>query len=210
MDRIGILGTGRMGSGLARCFTRAGRSVLLGSRDIARAQNLAAQIREEIPGADIEGMDYPSAARDAEIVILAVPFSQGATVLQRLAAEIAGKIVVDITNPFGAVPPNTSGAETHATLLPADTTLVAAWKTNFWTLLDPNARTEGIVYDVFLCGDDEAAKKRIAALIESTGFRAVDCGKLAAARVLDGMVPLLIEMDARFGHAHRSAWKFHP
>lgn len=209
-ERIGILGTGRMGSGLARCFARAGRVVLLGSRDIERAHSMAAQIRGEIPGAHVEGTDYPGAAHGAEIVIPAVPFSQGADVLRRLAAELTGKIVVDITNPFGAVSPDTSGAETHAALLPAGTFLVAAWKTNFWTLLDPQARDTGVVYDVFLCGDDEAAKKRVAVLIEETGFRPVDCGKLAAARVLDGMVPLLIEMDTRFGHDHRSAWKFHP
>lgn len=208
-ESIAVLGTGQMGGGLARCFARIGRTVYVGSRDAVRAEALANAIRLEHPGAGMVSGDYRSAARAGDIVVVAIPFREVASVLTTLGDVLSGKIVVDITNPFGQVPPDTSGAETHARLLPPTASLVAAWKTTCWPLLDPRERA-GVLHDVFVCADDEAARARVADLITETGFRPVDCGSLSNARVLDAMVPLLLEVDRRYGNDHRSAWKFLP
>lgn len=208
-ETIAILGTGNMGSGLARSFAAIGRKVVLGSRDAARAQSKAAEIQEQYPDVSLTAGDYHTAAGLGKIIVLAVPFAEGAGVLAGLGEHLADKIIVDITNPFGAVPPDTSGAEVHARLLPSSTRLVAAWKTNFWKLLDPKARA-GAVHDCFLCGDDEVSRHLVARLITETGFRPVDCGQLANARVLDAMVPLMIELDGRYHRGFISGWKLLP
>ena len=84
---IGILGgTGPQGTGLARRFAAAGMSVLIGSREAARAESAAAQI-----GAGVRGADNRSCAREADIVIVAVPWSGHAALLTDLREELAGK-----------------------------------------------------------------------------------------------------------------------
>ena len=67
-----------------------------------------------------------------------------------------------------------------------------------------------LVYDCFLCGDDESSRHLVARLITETGLRPVDCGQLANARVLDAMVPLMLELDARYHRDFKSAWKLLP
>jgi NADPH-dependent F420 reductase len=198
-----------MGAGLAHNFARVGRKVYIGSREADRAQHLADEVTAAHLGANVTPCSYAEAAKAADIIVLTVPFAEGAGVLKALGKALADKIVVDVTNPFGAVPPDTSGPETHAKLLPPGACLVAAWKTNFWKTLDPTVRGD-MVYDVFVCGEDEAAKAKVNELILGTGFRPIDCGSLEHARVLDGMVPLIIELDARYGNEFRSGWKFVP
>lgn len=61
---------------------------------------------------------------------------------------------------------------------------------------------------MLVCGDDEVAKHAVTQLIEQTGFRPVDCGALQNARTLDLMVPLMIELDRRYGRDAQSSWKF--
>lgn len=87
--------------------------------------------------------------------------------------------------------------------------IVAAFKTNFAATLEEPAQGSR-VRDVFLCGDDTKAKRTVLGLIAESGFRPVDCGRLEAARVLDQMVPLMIELDERYGNKGSSSWKFLP
>lgn len=208
--KIAILGgSGRMGSGLARMFARAGHEVILGSRDPAKAQRAAERIRRELGAAGVSGAALDEAAQVGELVVLAVPFSAAGPLLKRLAAALEGKVVVDITNPFGAVPPSTSGSEEHQKTLGRRSKIVAAFKTNFAETLGQSLQGT-IVRDVFLCGGDRKAKRTVMDLIAQTGFRPVDCGELEAARILDQMVPLMIEIDERYGNKRTSSWKFLP
>lgn len=208
-EQIAILGTGNMGSALARTLSSAGYKVFLGSRETRRAAETAARLQQAPPAGEILSGTYLQAIQPATTVILTCPFPECAAILTNLHSELAGKTLVDITNPFGAVPPDTSGAEQNAKLLPPNTPVVAAWKTNFWNLFDPAVRGDA-VHDVFLCANEEEAKARIAALVTSTGFRPIDAGKLQNARVLDAMVPLMLEIDDRYGHQFTAGWKFVP
>ncbi|MER3500402.1 MAG: NADP oxidoreductase [Candidatus Fervidibacterota bacterium] len=206
--RIGILGgTGRMGRGLARAWARHAHELFLGSRDPARAQQVAAQIASETKGG-VYGVDLSIAAREGEVVVLSLPYRVCADWLTRLQAELRGKIIVDITNPFGAVPEGqTSGVEENAKALGVPARWVVAFKTNFWTTLDAPVNKDGVVRDCFYCGDDADAKQTVAELIRQVGYRPVDCGPLKAARVLDLMVPLMIDLDRRFGAKAQCSWK---
>ncbi len=202
--KIGILGgTGRMGSRLARSYGQAGHEVILGSRSPKKAENVAAGIDGHVCGGSLQ-----RAAQEGEIIVLAVGFRDAAGTVRSLQDTLTGKIVVDITNPFGAVPPGeTSGIEENGKAAPA-ARWVAAYKTTFWKTLDQPALAGGTNRDVLICSDDDSAKRTVMQLIEETGFRAVDCGRLENARTLDLMVPLMIELDQRYGGDALSSWKF--
>ncbi|MCS6861817.1 MAG: NADPH-dependent F420 reductase [Abditibacteriales bacterium] len=201
--KIGILGgTGRMGTGLARGYAQAGHEVILGSRDADKAKDAAAQI-----GGSVRGGTLAEAAQAGEIIVLSVPFREAANTVRALQNALTGKIIVDITNPFGAVPPDSSGMAENMKAAP-HARWVAAYKTNFWKTLDAPMLPSGVRRDILVCGDDEDAKRVVMQLIEAPGFRAVDCGGLSNARTLDLMVPLMIELDRRYGGNALSSWKF--
>lgn len=206
--RIGILGgTGRMGRGLAKAWARHDHEIFLGSRFPDKAQQVAEQIVGET-GGKVYGVDLKTAAREGEVVVLSLPYRTCADWLKRMSEELKGKIIVDITNPFGAVPEGqTSGVEENEKALGVSARWVAAFKTNFWTTLDEPVNKEGIVRDCFYCGDDNEAKEVVAELIRQVGFRPIDCGPLKAARVLDLMVPLMIDLDSKLGGKGSCSWK---
>ncbi len=205
---IGILGgTGRMGVRLSMAWAKHGHIIWLGSRDPQRAQKAAAQVAEAT-GGTVHGVDLWTAAKEGEVIVLAIPYRSCAGWLQRLQNELRGKIIVDISNPFTAVPAGqTSGVEENAKALGVPARWVAAFKTNFWTTLDEPVTKDGIVRDCFYCGDDAEAKAIVATLIQQVGFRPVDCGTLQSARVLDQMVSLMIELDHRYGRKGKCSWK---
>ncbi len=202
--RIGILGgTGRMGSRLATGYAQAGHEVILGSRSQKKAEGIAAAI-----GGYVRGGSLQTAAEQGEIIVLAVAFRDAAGTVRAVQNDLTGKIVVDITNPFGAVPPGqTSGIEENSKAVPM-ARWVAAYKTTFWKTLDWPVLAGGAKRDVLVCSDDDGAKRTVMQLIEETGFRPVDCGRLENARTLDLMVPLMIELDQRYSTDALSSWKF--
>jgi len=199
--RIGILGgTGRMGRGLARGYAAVGHEVFLGSRSPGQARDAASQIDGEVQGGSLA-----EAAEMAELVVLAVPFGDAVATVGPLQDSLAGKIVVDITNPFGAVPPGqVAGIENNAAAA-ASARWVAAYKTK---TLDQPRGPDGQPRDVFVCSHDAEAKSAVIELITETGFRAIDCGGFENARTLDLMVPLMIELDGRYHRDAGSSWKF--
>ncbi len=209
--RIAILGgTGRMGNGLARVYAKAGHEVCLGSRHARRADKQAVTIKAEFPEANVRGTDLKSAAADAELILLSVPFQDVAKLVADLCDLLEGKIIVDITNPFGAVPVGqVSGVEHNANALGRPARWVAAYKTNFWKTLSEPSDASGVQRDVFICTDDDDARRVVSQLVEATGMHPVDCGSLENARTLDPMVPLMLELDRRYAGHSTSSWKFH-
>jgi NADPH-dependent F420 reductase len=104
---IGILGgTGDQGRGLANRFARAGHRVIIGSRSEERAREAAGELAGTLPGqptqgGTLQGMTNADTSRAADVVIAAVPWEGHAALLTSLAAELAGKIVIDCVNPLG-------------------------------------------------------------------------------------------------------------
>ncbi len=197
---VGILGTGHMGQGLALAWAAAGHRVTLGSRDAAAA-------RARLPAATASrlacGHYADAAARD--VVVLATPFAATAELVGRHAGLLAGKVIVDITNPFGAAPAGMPGIAVHAAALGRPARWVAAFKTNFWCTI---AAVDGRARPCLLAADDAAAKAVAADLARAAGFAPEDCGGLQHALTLDLLVPLMIEMDGQRGATHRSYWQF--
>ena len=163
---IGILGgTGDQGRGLAFRFARAGHPVIIGSRSEERARTVASLL-----GHHVQGMANRDAAREASVVIAAVPFEGHGDLLAPLAAELADKIVVDCVNPLGfddrgAYPlpvPEGSAAEQAAALLPDSRVVAAFHHVSAVLLLD--AEVESMDLDVLVLGDDRTATDLVQAL----------------------------------------------
>jgi 8-hydroxy-5-deazaflavin:NADPH oxidoreductase len=201
---IAIIGTGRMARQLALGWSRAGHTIFFGSRDPANKGDLLKQT----PGATV--VTAEAAISAAPLVVLALPFTAVAPFARDQAAALRGKLVVDISNPFDHLPDNRlAGAELTAQAIGPGARVLAAFKDNFWnTLLEPRDPVYNLVRDVHFAGDDVDDKQILALLIEDLGFRPIDCGPLKNARILDGMVPLMLELDRRYASSQgRSSWR---
>ena|SRR5256885_694203 len=207
--KIAILGgTGPEGSGLANRFARAGEHIVIGSRDAARAQHAAEQLREKIGAtAQIEGADNRSAAAECEIAVLTLPFSGQAAILKELKSVWKpGTVVIDTTVPLAATVGGSptrmlgvwqgSAAEAARELLPAGVLLAAAFHNLGAELLAGEAPVD---CDVLVCSDDEKSKQTAMELARRIpGVRALNGGKLESARVVESITALLIGLNIRY------------
>jgi predicted dinucleotide-binding enzyme len=208
MATIGILGTGRMGVRLAEAFVKAGTQVILGSRDPRRAERIARGLNVSglVPGT------YEQAAK-AEFVLPAMFLRDGMiATLQPYRKALDGKIFIDITNPFNddysdfILPWDTSGAEELQRRFP-EARIVGAFKNVWWEVFDAPT-FDGTVSDVFVVGDDQAAKQAFLKVAEPMPFRFIDAGRLANARVVERMTLLSGELGQRYGFFPRMNYRF--
>ncbi|MGH2914020.1 MAG: NADPH-dependent F420 reductase [Solirubrobacteraceae bacterium] len=202
-------GTGALGFGLAVRLGRAGVPVVIGSRDPDRAQQAAERARQQVPGASFDGADNAAAVsrRGAEIVILSVPFrSQSETLTNLKQALSPSQLVVDATVPLAAAVSGRatrtlgvwqgSAAQQAQEMVPDGVRVVSALHTVSAALLSD--LDHALHEDVLICGDRKADKARVAALIgRIDGLRAVDCGPLEMARIVEQLTPLLISINVR-------------
>jgi predicted dinucleotide-binding enzyme len=147
-----------------------------------------------------------------EVVILAVYYPRTLEIARGLGDRLAGKVVVDISNPLNqtfdglATAPGTSAAEEVAATAAAGTRVVKAFNTTFsGTLVE--SEVAGQPLDVFIAGDDEEAKERVAQLVRDGGLRAIDVGPLESARQLEGLGFLHITLQQPLGTGFSSAVK---
>lgn len=192
--KVAIIGTGNMGSGLASALATAGHEISIGARDLVKAAALADTIGHGAVGGGIL-----AAAKLADVVVLALPYGAAADAI-KLAEGLAGKVVVDISNPISAdyqelvIGHTTSAAEEIQKLAP-QAHVVKAFNTIFAQLLAPEAR-QGKTLQVFVAGDDAAAKASVSALATSIGFEAVEAGPLTNSRFIEPIG----EMNIHFGY----------
>jgi len=183
MTHLTIIGTGNMGQAIAGLATRGGHTVqLLGETDAATA---------------VEG----------DIVVLAVPFPAISDVLTARGSSLAGRIVVDITNPLDfatfdslTVPADSSATAEIASALP-DSRVLKAFNTTFAATLA--AGTVGpLTTTVLIAGDDADAKAALAQVVTDGGLAAIDAGGLRRARELEAQGFLQLTLAA----AEKISW----
>jgi 8-hydroxy-5-deazaflavin:NADPH oxidoreductase len=200
---ITIIGTGNMARGIATRALAGGHSVTVlghhaGSAD-ALAAELSGDVRSGVAGDPLAG----------DVVILAIPYAVVDDVLATYEGQLAGKVVVDITNPvdFSSFTPLIlaagSAAQEVAQKAPG-AKVIKAFNTTFaGTLVDGTVAGEPL--DVFIASDDEDAKRAVRRLAEDGGLRTVDAGPLARARELEalGYLHMAVQqpLDAGFGSA---------
>ncbi len=192
--KVAIIGTGNMGAGLASALATAGHEISIGARDLVKAAALADTIGHGAVGGGIL-----AAAKLADVVVLALPYGAAADAI-KLAEGLAGKVVVDISNPISAdykelvIGHTTSAAEEIQKLAP-QSKVVKAFNTIFAQLLALESRP-GKTLQVFVAGDDAAAKASVSELAKSAGFEPVEASALSNSRYLEPIG----EMNIHFGY----------
>jgi NADPH-dependent F420 reductase len=196
---IGILGgTGDQGKGLARCFSLAGHTVLIGSRSAERAREAAESI-------GVRGAENAAVAAEADIVIVAVPWDGHKALLESLREQLDGKIVIDCVNPLGfdkqgayALPVEEGSAAQQAAAVLTGSRVVAAFHhVSAVLLLDP--AVDEIDLDVLVLGDDREATDTVQALAyRIPGARGVYAGRLRNAHQVEAMTANLISINRRY------------
>ncbi len=199
--KVAIIGAGNVGKALGSSIGRAGHEVTISAASPGSAQAAASEI-----GAS-PAQSNSHAAREADVVILAVPYGAGEQVAAEIASDVAGRVVVDATNPVkadysGLATDGTSGAEEFQRQLP-DARVVKAVNTIFAA----NQAAPSSEVDGFIAGDDSDAKQAVMGLIDSMGFTPVDVGPLAQSRYLEGMAWINIGLNAANGWNWTSAWQ---
>lgn len=187
MTTISIIGAGNMAAALGTRAATHGHTVELMSRDTAKAQALADRIGH---GATVGTFGTTPAG---EIVIVAVLAGGAVDAVAWYGDALAGKVLVDITNPFNAdgtglvTTAGHSVAHQIAAVAPADAHVVKAVNTIFGGVL-----ADGRPVDAFLAGDSAEAKAGVAELLESLGMRPLDAGGLDLAHGLEWAGLLLV------------------
>jgi NADPH-dependent F420 reductase len=209
---IAILGgTGPAGMGLALRWARAGETVIIGSRDAQRAQEIANKIKQRAGDqARISGIENSAACAATDLLVLTVPFEGQATLLKQLKPAIRpGSILIDATVALAAGVGGRasrtlgvwqgSSAQQAAELVPKGVNVVAAFHNLSADLLNGD---DPLDCDVIVCGDDANAAQLTRALANKIpGVRAIDGGKLENARTLEQITALLIGLNIRHkGH----------
>ena len=207
-DSIAILGgTGDQGLGLALRFAVAGRPVAIGSRVLDRAVSAAKTVSEQVPGAEVEGLENAEAAAGAPIVILSVPFEHTARTLKGIRERLEpGQIVVSMGVPLATAVGDTatrmvgvwqgSCAELVASLVPEGVLVVSAFQNVSAHRLQ--ALDGAVDCDVVVSGPAAARRSVMDLCPLVPGLRAVDGGPLANARVVEGLTALLIGLNIRY------------
>ena len=206
-----IGGTGPAGTGLALRWARAGETVIIGSRDAARAGQTAEAIRKRAgANAQVSGLENSAACAASSLLVLTVPFEGQAALLKQLKPAIRpGSILIDATVPLAASVGGRasrtlgvwqgSAAQQTAELVPNGVSVAAAFQNLSADLLDGN---EEVDCDVIVCSDDPtAAQVTMELAAKIAGVRAIDGGKLENARLVEQITALLIGLNIRHkGH----------
>lgn len=208
LPTIAILGgTGALGTGLARRWTQAGYSVIIGSRTQEKAE-AALQDMQQVMGergasADaVSAMENLAATEAADLVVLTVPFSHQLSTLEYVKGALEGKILIDVTVPL--VPPKvarvqlpesgSAGAGAQA-LLGDSVRVVSAFQNVAAHHLQEG---HGLECDVLVTGDNVDARSEVITLIEAAGMRGFHAGPIDNAAAAEALTSILISINKRY------------
>ena len=205
--KVTIVGAGNMGRAIGTRAVAGGHEVEIVDHDPSDAGAVAQEL-----GGSASALD-PGAPFGGEVVVFAVYYPAIKDAVGQYADEIAGKVVVDITNPVDtetwdrlATVPGSSSAEEVAELVPDGTSVVKAFNTSFAPTLVA-AEVDGQPLDIFIAGDDEGAKQKVSQLVSDGGLRPLDVGPLARAQQLEHLGFLHISIQQPLGLGFASAFK---
>lgn len=197
-----IGGTGTLGSGLARRLAAAGYAIVIGSRAAAKAEEAARTLLAAPAPGKLRGATNADAAKAAEVVILTVPWSNHAAIIDEIKPHVAGKLVIDTTVPL--VPPKVARVQLppeHSAALAAQARLEPATRvvSAFHNVAGHKLQSdESIDCDVLVFGDDPADRGVAVALAEAAGLRGVHAGPLANSVAAEALTSVLIGINRNY------------
>ncbi|NMN99221.1 NADPH-dependent F420 reductase [Antrihabitans stalactiti] len=187
MSSISIIGTGNMARTIGTLAVAGGNSVEVIGRDPSKAADLAKTLGDSATTGEFGAVPV------GDVVIMALLYANVVPVVAQYGDALAGKVIVDISNPFNpaadglAIADDTSVAQEVAKVAPAGASVVKAFNTVFAHVLKADR-----ALDVFVAGDDAQAKTYVSKFIESLGLRPLDVGGLDMAHWLEGMGLILM------------------
>ncbi|MCC7355852.1 MAG: NADPH-dependent F420 reductase [Anaerolineae bacterium] len=205
-------GTGKEGSGLALRWAKAGARVVIGSRDPAKAERVAAELNARLGQDTIRGLGNREAAEQGDVVVLTVPYAAHLSTLAQVKDALAGKVLVDVTVPLDPenvrrvkLPAAGSATQEAQQFLGDSVRVVSAFQNIPESLLhDPLAPVE---CDVLVCGNDREAKRAAIRLAELAGMRAFDGGPIENSVVAEALTSVLINLNIRY-KVHGAGFRF--
>lgn len=192
--KVGILGSGDVAKSLAKGFMKHGHMVMLGSRNPAKLEDWDWDNKKGLAGSVAEAAAY------GELIVLAVKGTASEDALRAAGVtHLAGKVVIDATNPIAEAPPESGVLKFFTTL---DDSLMERLQREF-----PGARLvkafnsvgHGMMVNpkfaggkpsMFICGDDAAAKRTVTEILDQFGWETADMGKAVAARAIEPLCML--------------------
>jgi NADPH-dependent F420 reductase len=200
---IAILGgTGKEGPGLALRWASAGYRIIIGSRQVEKAQATAHEINNRLGSHSVSGAENSAAAHSADLCVLTVMQEAHQAALESVKEALKGKILVDATarvdfrNPKPPAPPS-AGRQAQDLLGPA-VRVVAAFQNVPSHALKKNLG-QSLDADVLVCADDKEAAEQVIRLAEAGGMRGYYAGDLDNAIVVEGITSLLISLNQYYG-----------
>jgi len=205
VKKIAILGgTGKEGKGLAYRWAKAGYQIVIGSRNIEKAEAAVTDLKMILGGNhEIHGATNQDAAQAADLVVMTVPFGVHQEMLQSLKPYVAGKIFVDVSVPL--VPPKVtkvqmpaagSAAQEAQQILGSEAQVVSAFQNISYEHL---LNDEELECDVLVCGSSKQARGIVLELVKAAGLVGWDAGPLENSVVVEGMTSILIGLNKQFG-----------
>ena len=200
---VTIIGTGNMARGIGSRVIAGGHGLTVVGKDAEKAEAVVSDIGggTATTGDPIEG----------DVVVLAVYYPDARSIVEQHGDQLAGKVVVDITNPVNetfddlVVPPDSSATAELAALAP-DARFVKAFNTTFATTLR-EGEVSGQKLDVLIAGDDEQAKDSVADVARDGGLNPIDAGPQKRARELEALGLLHMGLQGTLGTGFSSAVK---
>lgn len=188
---------------MALRWAASGEEIIIGSRDEKRAIASADLLNRKLGKTTIRGASNRPAAEEADIVVLTVPAAAHLATLEEVKGALRGKVAIDTTVSLDPEAPGRLSSANHRSALEeaqeflgAGTKVVAAFQNISYRLLRDLDRK--IDCDVLVSGDDPDAKRVAMFLVEKAGLRALDAGPAHFARIIEGLTPLLLELNRHY------------
>ena len=205
IKKIAIIGgTGKEGKGLAYRWAKSGYQILIGSRQLEKAQAAASELHQLLGSAEsVQGCTNPDAVSAADLAVLTVPFSAHQVTLELLKDPLSGKILIDVTVPLVPprvsrvqMPPAGSAAQEAQQILGSDVQVVAAFQNISYEHL---LNDETVECDVLVCGGNKNARNEVLKLVAAAGLTGWDAGPIENSVVVEGLTSVLIGINKQFG-----------
>lgn len=202
---IAILGgTGKEGKGLGYRWAKAGYRVLIGSRSEEKARTAVEDLRGMLgTSQNLAAFTNDEAARQADLVVLTVPFSVHKAMCEQLKDAVQGKILIDVAVPLVPpkvtkvqMPPAGSAAMEAKQVLGENVQVVAAFQNISYEHL---LKDEKVQCDVLVCGGNKASRQVVLRLVSDAGLIGWDAGVIENSVVVEGMTSILIGLNKQYG-----------
>jgi hypothetical protein len=198
-------GTGNLGTALALRLAAPGVKIIIGSRDAEKAKKVVADLKPKMRAGEIAGMANADAVKEAEFVVIAVPYEGHMQMVSDLKGQLAGKVVIDTVVPLNKgkpfVPPAGSALLEAQQILADEAPVIGALHNISAVDLGD---VDSPLGDVLVCGDKTEAKEKVMEIIQRIGARPFDGGPAGNAYVIEGLTGVIIHLNRKYKSQHGS------